>query len=318
MKMTTARFGVISLALFLEGCSTGPISEDRMPKLEADQGIAAVVIDSAVGVSQITIVPISGNGKKLFIPSANEGIREIFLFVTPAGRYCMHQFSAGYYFYTAKSDDQCFDVLPGKMSYGGDYVPFTPIYQFTGPARVLTTSEGGMKQSENRDDFLSLLSYSFPNIAANTLTAGEQKTADEIAAAQSTKGLCGVLGSDNAAVLLGVSVRVGLPTAGYASACTFSHSDQQAVHLGVMQGPDVDEKRFDVLTSVDKFSGWIDWTPVVGLGRKASMGKKGNVCELMILLEKSIVALTVEGSQRDDVEAAMVVVARQILSKNIE
>lgn len=153
----------ISVSL-LSACSTDPIATDSVPMLGSGQGIAAVAFHSYVDATEVVIKPMSGSGKQLYIPSVPIG-ESIFLFVTPSGRYCMHQFHVGPAIFTARADDQCFDVRPGIISYGGT---FSPNVNFQG---LLINLSGGMSSGENVTDFLNLLRKNYPKIAAWALSA---------------------------------------------------------------------------------------------------------------------------------------------------
>ena len=155
----TKRLSLLGIGFFLlSACSAvAPIVDDAPPQLWAGMGIAALEFRSTGQDSQITLVPVSGSGGKLYIPTLPVG-EKIVLFVTPMGRYCMRQFKAFNHVFTAKDDDQCFDVVADKLSYGGTFSPHVGL--------LSAGQGGGMSQVDDFAEFAELLKRQFPNIAA--------------------------------------------------------------------------------------------------------------------------------------------------------
>src|SRR5690348_6834058 len=143
------------LTLGITACSTNQAIEDRMPQLQSGQGIAAVVIDTGEDISQVSMIPVKGTGEALLIPSVPAG-EHLYLFVTEAGTYCMHRFNTAHSSFSAKSNDQCFDVEPGKLSYGGVYQPFVGF-------NFYLQAFGAMSQDDDWKNFWKLLKSTYPN-----------------------------------------------------------------------------------------------------------------------------------------------------------
>lgn len=146
MKLFVPALGIALCALAMSACSINPITEDRMPKLDSGQGLAGLAFDSDGRISQVVIVPVSGNGRNLYIPAIPSG-QSLFLFVAPVGQNCVRQFHVGKHIYTAQRDDQCFAVKEGRLSYGGNYAPYTGIN--------LMGVAGGMSQGEDMQELRS-------------------------------------------------------------------------------------------------------------------------------------------------------------------
>ena len=201
-----------------------------MPALQVGQGIAAVVIESEYPLAQLTMVPDSGKGDNLYVPSIPAG-RNVYLFVAPSGVYCMHQFHAGSGTYTAKENDQCFDVVQGKLSYGGN---FTPI-----PGLGVSDVGGGMSQGGDMQEFMILLSQRYPKIAAVAFPTGQDKSVANSSSGRSLIGICDLLSQQDAGDLLGLAVNQGVISNGFNSqTCTYSHSKKEGVSLTLLPGGD--------------------------------------------------------------------------------
>lgn len=267
------------------------------------------MVSSMEGVSQVSILPASGQGKKLYIASGPPD-DHVYMFVADAGRYCLHQFNIGGEVVTARVDYQCFEVSPGQFSYGGSFTLVGGLGAYEKPV-------GGAQHRDDADKFKNLLLDEYPNIATKTLLPSELEDMQRARIEASKTGLCGALGMETASALLGASVAPGVDSHAFAHSCGFKHSEDRSVFLGVMEGPNITEEYFDGLTSL-KYSTWKNWTPIPGLGDKARLGKEGDKYELLILVGKKMFALTVEGSSRSDLVQAMTEAAQQILAKNPE
>lgn len=148
---------LILVAMVLSACSAvNPIREDHAPQLQGDQGIVGLEFRSPGTASQIILLSVFGNGSKLVIPKVPVGDR-VFLFTTPAGRYCLHQFSINDHVFVSPYDNQCFDVAAGKFSYGGTFTP---------RVALVVEKGGGMSQEGDFTGFAALLKQQYPNVAA--------------------------------------------------------------------------------------------------------------------------------------------------------
>lgn len=114
----------LAAAIALAGCGLAPIEKGQPVKLGPNDGIAAVVIDSLDNLDQMMIQGTDKNGITLKISNAPVGLH-LYVFVVPAGTYCLSRFSLG--FATIEQNDQkhgvCFDVIAGKIAYSGNLAP---------------------------------------------------------------------------------------------------------------------------------------------------------------------------------------------------
>lgn len=115
---------VVGLAALLCGCGLAPIDDDQAVTLGPDQGIAAVVLDALNPISQFTIESTDPKGATIKVPSAPIGV-SLYLFVVPAGRYCVSRYSVGMTNIRTDSPGHgdCFDVVAGKIAYSGNLAP---------------------------------------------------------------------------------------------------------------------------------------------------------------------------------------------------
>lgn len=158
------------LALFVGGCATAPLTQDQFPALDKDQGIAAVVFDTSAAITGVSIRSSGGQGKDLFISSAPRG-RSLFLFVTPAGEYCLHKIHIDSELFTNATPDQCFEVIAGGMSYGGDFsLAVSPKVSGRSAGTALTTP---VNHTQDAKGLLALLKSTYPHILATIEAAPE-------------------------------------------------------------------------------------------------------------------------------------------------
>jgi hypothetical protein len=312
MTMIKRKFPVSFVAtvlLAISGCSTNQPINDVVPKLQPGQGLAAIVIDTGQPISQVIVTPDSGSEKPLFIPSVPTG-KHLYLFVADVGMYCMHHFDARNSSFNAKADDQCFNVDKGKISYGGVYTPFVG-FSFS------LSAFGAVSQSEDWDSFWSLLRSTYPNIAASAAPPTPETTAKKQPPAQppSPTGICGLLSEEDASALLGVEVGPAQEDDTLIPTCTYTHSDQQAVHVSTILRGDLNGGTMDAVTP-DHHYGWASWTAIPGLGDDARFTSRGSTYELLVLGKKKfILMVTVEGVQINDMQDAMTHIAKAAMSK---
>lgn len=149
--------------MFAGGCATAPLTQDRFPALAKDQGIAAVVFDTSAVVTGVSIQSSGGHGDDLFISSVPRG-RSLFLFVTPAGEYCLHKIHIDNALFTNAAPDQCFEVIAGGMSYGGDFTPFMSDKGSWRPAGKALAIP--VNHTQDPQGLLALLKSTYPHILA--------------------------------------------------------------------------------------------------------------------------------------------------------
>ncbi|HSC46926.1 MAG TPA: hypothetical protein VLG68_02450 [Gammaproteobacteria bacterium] len=158
------------LPLFVGGCATAPLTQDRFPALDKDQGIAAVVFDTSAVITGVSLQSSGGQGQDLFISSVPRG-RSLYLFVTPAGEYCLHKIHIDSELFTNATPDQCFEVIAGGMSYGGEFHPSVSP-QVSGRAAG-TVRAIPVNHTQDAKGFLALLKSSYPHILAAIEAAPE-------------------------------------------------------------------------------------------------------------------------------------------------
>lgn len=153
----------VLMLLALAACSTAPLTHDGFPTLQKDQGIAAIVFDTNETISSVFIKSMSGGGSDLYIDTVEPG-RRIYLFVTPAGTYCLHQLHIDNNNFTTNTPDQCFEVDAGKVSYGGDYSAYVSPPELRKEVGAFLAIPVDHKQHMQK--FLELLRIQYPQIAA--------------------------------------------------------------------------------------------------------------------------------------------------------
>jgi hypothetical protein len=110
-------------ALALAGCaSVLPLSRDGPVHLAANQGLAAVVIDTLDPLTDVEVESRS-SGPKLMVTSVPVG-RDVYLFPVPAGTYCMTRFKYSTLSLSGPNGVLgCFAVRAGQLSYSGTLAP---------------------------------------------------------------------------------------------------------------------------------------------------------------------------------------------------
>lgn len=301
---------VLGLVAFgISACSTNQAIPDKMPQLRPGQGLAAIVINTDQPITQVIVTPLSKSGNPLFIPSVPAG-KHLYLFAADVGTYCMHHFDAGNGSFDAKSDDQCFDVDAGKISYGGVYTPFIGFSFDQSPF-------GAMSQESDWSSFWSLLRSTYPNIAAAAAppTAETTDKKQPPAPSPSPAGICRLLSAKDASVLLGVEVGAAQENDALIPTCTYAHSDQQAVHISAITRGYMNGGSMDAMTP-DHHYGWASFVTIPDLGDDARYTYRDDTYELLVLKkDKFLLLLTVESPPGSDMQNAMIQAAKAALSK---
>lgn len=298
--------------LLIEGCAITtpadaiqPMADDSI-HLQAGQGLAAVIIDSSQPLTQILLTPLQKGLKTLVIPSSPTG-KHLYLFVTDAGTYCIHHFNTARSSFDAKVDNQCFEVETGKISYGGVFEPFigfTPTF----------SSIGAMTQRNDWDGFWKLLKSTYPTLAGSAFATPET-IANERPPAPISSGICKFMSVQDATDLLGAQTDSGTELDAIAPACSYSHTDKQVVRVALLTHGDLDEKALNMYTPTSSY-GWSKWVSVPGLADEARFVSRDAVLQLYVLkTHRFILILTVEGSQRADMEDAMARAAKTVLGR---
>lgn len=123
MKISRLAYAVV-LAGLLAGCGLAPVERGQHVTLGPNEGIAAVVMDTLDPLNQIQLWSPTNDGKGMTIPSAPVGV-SMYLFVVPAGNYCVASFWFGQRELYLKDRKQgvCFQVVAGKIAYSGNLAP---------------------------------------------------------------------------------------------------------------------------------------------------------------------------------------------------
>lgn len=159
-KTVTSVFTAILTTICLAGCaSIAPIQQDQTIVLGEGQGLAAVAFNIPDTIRQVYIQPADHKGNKIEINSIAKG-ESIFLFVVPAGRYCLEQFHTLFFKFEGQGyGEVCFQVPAGKLGYSGE---LSPTSAFNGVM---------MHQDYDAATFHALLRSKYPKIAAQFLSA---------------------------------------------------------------------------------------------------------------------------------------------------
>lgn len=298
----------------LQACATNPIATDTLPPLKPGEGIAGISFDTVWELTPVMFGPASGDGPKLRISDVPLG-QSAFLFVVPAGRYCLTSYvlAQNGLDMTNFHDDRCFDVEAGKLSYSGTFVPTYDPYE------VLTRThrDGRMTLQDRPRAFLNALSLSYPHIAAAAFPTGSDRSVADLAppGPPPSGGICALLSQKEAADILAMPVSDGhefyMQTV---DACNFMHSDDESVHVMV----DSAEGRAALFKGVGydaPATGATDWTAVPSLGDKAAFGCKKDNCEVDVLWQGRVLVLVVDGTDRKDIKDALTNLARKIFPR---
>ena len=100
-----------------------PVQAGELPKLEADEGLLIVAVDTTMSLDRIYMRK-DGSVMKSSVLKKVEAGRTSMLMRLPAGRYGWHSVSTGFNsrFELADDPEFYFDVRPGVITYGGDLV----------------------------------------------------------------------------------------------------------------------------------------------------------------------------------------------------
>lgn len=126
--MRTTRYlcvGAVVISVVLAtGCGLAPVQKGQQITLGPNEGIAAVVMDTLNPLTQVTIDGTDPNGATMKIPATPVGVN-MYLFVVPAGHYCLSRYAVGMSEVTMddKLHGDCFDVISGKIAYSGNFAP---------------------------------------------------------------------------------------------------------------------------------------------------------------------------------------------------
>jgi hypothetical protein len=157
MKKTTIRLAALAfVAALSSGCITKGIAPDELPVLAADEGLVGVQMDSLDKISQIQFTP-SGAGKTLYISGIDPGMTT-HVFKAKAGEYCVYQIHFGDWRITWDERNLCFEVVPGKLVFGGVFAP-----------RVIRGRTNMQQTVGNFEVFANVVRQQYPALAAEYL-----------------------------------------------------------------------------------------------------------------------------------------------------
>ena len=109
-------------ALIMAGCASTSELMDKPVLLQADQGIAAIVLDAPNRITQISFIAKDVGGTNFEVPDTQGG-PSLYLVPVKAGRYCLRHFRYWRVIFDAKQDFGCFTAIAGHITYAGDLVP---------------------------------------------------------------------------------------------------------------------------------------------------------------------------------------------------
>lgn len=303
----------LGCSLFLQACATHPFTTDALPTLKPGEGIAGISFDAIEPLKQVRFADVAGN-QKLLIDHVPFG-ESAFLFVVPAGRYCVERYSTSEYGATIETppDDRCFDVEAGKLSYSGTFTPDFNPGEVAGTAPYLP----GMIRKDNPRAFLNALSLNYPHIAAAAFPTDSDRSVAELAppGPPPSGGICTLLKQEEAAQLLAMPVAAGTEfNTGVLDACNFLHSDDESVHvmIGSAQGIGA---AFQGVGYDASATGATSWIPILSLGDKASFGCKKSNCEIDVLWHARMLMVVVDGTDRQDIQEALTALTRVVFSR---
>lgn len=149
--------GVVAV-MALSGCSSlQPLQQDQPLVLDKGQGIAVVQMNTLDDMSNVQLVAENGDGATLDIPTVPVG-KSLYLFVVPAGSYCMQRFNYGRILIFNKGEKNgCFQVPAGQLGFSGEFEP--------------RGQGGGVYMGQNLDVAASqaALKQAYPRVAAQFL-----------------------------------------------------------------------------------------------------------------------------------------------------
>lgn len=145
------------LLLLLAGCGLDPVQPDQAITLQPGQGIAAVVIDSLDPLNAFYIKSADNeSAPAIKIQHVDVGVH-LYIFVVPAGSYCVTRFSSGNYSITQDDPKHgvCFYVIAGKIAYSGNLAP----RGYNGKVYVDQNYEWSAFQKMLKDQYPKLVDY---------------------------------------------------------------------------------------------------------------------------------------------------------------
>lgn len=157
MKVSSVCQGV--LLLVLTGCGSQPVAVDQAVVLQADEGVAAVVMDAPDRISKIQFTPRFPGGSKFEVPDTQGG-PSLYLVPEKAGRYCLQHFTYHGGRVESQEDLGCFTVIAGHITYSGDIEPELQNYSEGNSTTIFT------KNVHNLAQFRELLKANYPKLAA--------------------------------------------------------------------------------------------------------------------------------------------------------
>ncbi|HET6655634.1 MAG TPA: hypothetical protein VFH57_05250, partial [Gammaproteobacteria bacterium] len=174
--------------LLLAGCARlGPLQRDQTLHLSADEGIAAIVIDSSQPLSRFWLHSTNHFDHPLEIQSVPSGT-SLYLFKVTAGRYCVHGFMYGKMTYKANGSYVCFSVPAGQIGYSGVLMPLFGYWHRFGLPKF------DIHVIDNIQLFRQLLKQDYPKVAAQFLSgfvpSDTQQTKPKAARDVRTKRSC--------------------------------------------------------------------------------------------------------------------------------
>ncbi|HEY3643803.1 MAG TPA: hypothetical protein VGM16_00575 [Gammaproteobacteria bacterium] len=301
------------LAALLAACGLNPVdpeTEDKLPMLTGDQGIAGVSFQALFPITDIELKPVSGAGALLHVAEVPVG-DSVYLFVTPAGKYCIEHYRFKNRDYDVGHLGQCFDVEAGKLSYSGTFTPTMPVLdQLTGG------NNGGMEQHDNPGSFALALKQQYPRIAAAAYAAGSDQSVGDLVPAPKPVdygGVCDLMTGEQASALLGEEVKPGAASRlGNLITCNYLKSDDESVHVIFQVCSDPVADLDDMIGKETLMTGGV-MQPIQGFPGKAGTANKKHNYELDVALPDRLMMLVVDGTGRDDVQSAMIAAMQRML-----
>lgn len=142
--------------VLLAGCGgTDTVKPDQDVSLPPGDGIAAVLFHTADQLTAVSIDSIDHKGADIGISFVDKGLN-LYVFVVPAGTYCLTRFNTGFYRFTQnEARGVCFDVLPGKVAYSGTLTPGS----YDGGVRTDQNYDWAIFEKMFKDQYPKLASY---------------------------------------------------------------------------------------------------------------------------------------------------------------
>ncbi|MBN8480776.1 MAG: S9 family peptidase [Xanthomonadales bacterium] len=114
---------VLAIATAFPASAMSRVDPGEMPKLEADEGLVLIAIDSSIPLEAVHVRKDGGSMFGGGVLSRLPKGRTLRLYVAPAGRYEWNRISTPFVDYRVGDDAEYdFEVKPGRISYAGDLV----------------------------------------------------------------------------------------------------------------------------------------------------------------------------------------------------